>query len=106
MAIACTVANRIWLTSVENPSWYLINARIGVVPIFTSFIILFNTMIPLSLYVSMEIIKVVQMIMLQWDIDMYHEESNTPAEAHTATLNEELGQVKYSTQHSFAHLLN
>ena len=55
---------------------------------------MFNTMIPLSLYVSMEIIKVVQMILLQWDIDMYHEESNTPAEAHTATLNEELGQVK------------
>ena len=29
------------------------------------------------------------------DIDMYHEESNTPAMARTSNLNEELGLVKY-----------
>ena len=52
-------------------------------PIVASFIILFNTMIPLALYVSMEIIKLAQMVMLQWDVDMYHEESNTPCEART-----------------------
>jgi len=53
-----------------------------------------NTMIPLSLYVSMEIIKVVQMLLLN-DIDMYDEVSDTPFEAHTTTINEELGQVGY-----------
>lgn len=51
-------------------------------------------MIPLSLYVSLEIVKVFQMLMLN-DIDMYHEESDTPLEARTATINEELGQVSY-----------
>ncbi|KAJ5427870.1 ATPase P-type K/Mg/Cd/Cu/Zn/Na/Ca/Na/H-transporter [Penicillium cf. griseofulvum] len=63
-------------------------------PIFTSFLIMFNTMIPISLYVSMEIVKVAQMFLLN-DIDMYDQETDTPLEARTSTINEELGQVSY-----------
>lgn len=55
---------------------------------------MFNTMIPLSLYVSMEIIKLTQMLLLN-DIDMYDPETDTPFEARTSTINEELGQVGY-----------
>lgn len=55
---------------------------------------MFNTLIPLSLYVSLEIIKVAQMFLLN-DVDMYDEASNTPFEARTSTINEELGQVSY-----------
>lgn len=51
-------------------------------------------MIPLSLYVSLEIVKLFQMILMN-DIEMYDEESNTPMEARTSTINEELGQIKY-----------
>ena len=32
---------------------------------------------------------------LNWDINMYHKESDTPAKARTTTLNEELGQIEY-----------
>lgn len=55
---------------------------------------MFNTMVPLSLYVSLEIIKVAQMFLLS-DVDMYDEKSNTPFEARTSTINEELGQVSH-----------
>jgi hypothetical protein len=34
-----------------------------------------------------------QAIFINMDIDMYHEESDTPAVARTSNLNEELGQV-------------
>ena len=34
-----------------------------------------------------------QAIFINMDIDMYHEESDTPAMARTSNLNEELGQV-------------
>lgn len=54
----------------------------------------FNTLIPLSLYVSLEIIKLAQMFLLN-DIDMYHEETNTPLEARTSTINEDLGQISF-----------
>jgi phospholipid-translocating ATPase len=94
LAIFNTVAYQIWRSATETKSWYLKNARVAFFPVLTSFIIMFNTMIPLSLYVSMEIVKVWQMVLLN-DIDMYDEISDTPFEARTSTINEELGQISY-----------
>lgn len=94
LAIACTIAYKYWSADVESKAWYLVSANVSYGPVFTSFLIMFNTMIPISLYVSMEIVKVAQMLLLN-DIDMYDEETNTPLEARTSTINEELGQVSY-----------
>ncbi|KAI9678592.1 MAG: hypothetical protein M1817_005649 [Caeruleum heppii] len=94
LAVFNTVAYQIWSEQTEDRSWYLRNARVSGFPIFASFVIMFNTLIPLSLYVSLEIVKLAQMFLMN-DIDMYHEASNTPMEARTSTINEELGQVSY-----------
>lgn len=94
LAIFNTVAYQIWSDHEEGDAWYLTDASVAFFPILASFIIMFNTMIPLSLYVSLEIVKVWQMWMLN-DIDMYHKESNTPFEPRTSTINEELGQISY-----------
>ena len=93
LAIFNTVAYQIWAKTTEKRAWYLTDARVAFFPILTSFIILFNTMVPLSLYVSLEIIKAFQIILMN-DIEMYDEDSNTPMEPRTNTINEELGQVK------------
>lgn len=93
LAIFNTIAYQIWYQAKEKKSWYLNEARVAFFPILTSFIILFNTMIPLSLYVSLEIVKLFQLVLMN-DVDMYDEDSNTPMEARTSTINEELGQVK------------
>ncbi|KAF2762871.1 phospholipid-translocating P-type ATPase [Pseudovirgaria hyperparasitica] len=93
LAIFNTVAYQIW-DSLEDKSWYLTNAGVAFFPILASFIIMFNTLIPLSLYVSLEIVKVAQMYFFN-DIDMYDPVSDTPCEARTSTINEELGQVSY-----------
>ncbi|OQD73157.1 hypothetical protein PENDEC_c016G03496 [Penicillium decumbens] len=94
LAVVCTICYKYWSQDVERYSWYLTDASVDYGPIFTSFLIMFNTMIPISLYVSMEIVKVVQMFLLN-DIDMYDPETDTPLEARTSTINEELGQVSY-----------
>ncbi|CAI7601272.1 unnamed protein product [Penicillium pancosmium] len=99
LAAACTIAYTYWSDDVEKHSWYLSDASVEIGPIFTSFLIMFNTMIPISLYVSMEIVKVVQMFLLN-DIDMYDPETNTPLEARTSTINEELGQTGTLTNNS------
>ncbi|KAJ5661824.1 uncharacterized protein N7477_009440 [Penicillium maclennaniae] len=70
LAVVCTICYKYWEQDVGSRSWYLTNASVSYGPIFTSFLIMFNTMIPISLYVSMEIVKVVQMFLLN-DIDMY-----------------------------------
>ncbi|CCF56784.1 hypothetical protein KAFR_0B04880 [Kazachstania africana CBS 2517] len=79
----------------ENQAWYLYKQDAGVAPTIMSYLVMYNTLIPLSLYVTMEIIKVMQCKMMEWDIDIYHSESDTPCEARTATILEELGQVSY-----------
>lgn len=93
LAIFNTIAYQIWYKTTERKAWYLKEARVAFFPILASFIILFNTMIPLSLYVSLEIVKLFQLVFMN-DIHMYDEESNTPMESRTSTINEELGQVK------------
>lgn len=60
-----------------------------------TFIILFNNLIPISLQVTLEVVRYVQATFINMDIDMYHEESDTPAMARTSNLNEELGMVSY-----------
>uniref|UniRef100_A0A8C8HVC8 Phospholipid-transporting ATPase n=1 Tax=Oncorhynchus tshawytscha TaxID=74940 RepID=A0A8C8HVC8_ONCTS len=62
---------------------------------FLTFIILFNNLIPISLLVTLEVIKFTQAFFINWDTDMLYEPTNTPAVARTSNLNEELGQVKY-----------
>ncbi|RLN16666.1 hypothetical protein C2845_PM02G14430 [Panicum miliaceum] len=69
-----------------------------VVTILTMFtlITLYSTIIPISLYVSIEMIKFIQCTQfINNDLHMYHAESDTPALARTSNLNEELGQVEY-----------
>lgn len=60
-----------------------------------TFIILFNNLIPISLQVTLEVVRFVQATFINMDIEMYHAETNTPAMARTSNLNEELGMVNY-----------
>uniref|UniRef100_A0A5S6R3N5 Phospholipid-transporting ATPase n=1 Tax=Trichuris muris TaxID=70415 RepID=A0A5S6R3N5_TRIMR len=62
---------------------------------FFSYVILLNTVVPISLYVSVEIIRVCHSWWINWDKFMYHANTDTSARARTTTLNEELGQIQY-----------
>ncbi|CAI5977694.1 unnamed protein product [Closterium sp. NIES-65] len=63
---------------------------------FLTLFILYATIIPISLYVSIEMIKFVQSTQfINKDLHMFHRETQTPALARTSNLNEELGQVEY-----------
>eukprot|EP01134_Creolimax_fragrantissima_P001479 CFRG1479T1 len=69
-------------------------AVIGILAFFT-FIILYSTLVPISLYVSVEFIRLGQSFLIDWDLNMYHADTDTPAKARTTTLNEELGQIDF-----------
>ncbi|KAM7415669.1 hypothetical protein PAMA_017953 [Pampus argenteus] len=71
------------------------NASFSAFLTFWSYIIILNTVVPISLYVSMEIIRLGNSFYIDWDRKMYYTGNDTPAEARTTTLNEELGQIKY-----------
>jgi phospholipid-translocating ATPase len=56
-------------------------------------LMLYSYFIPISLYISIEIVKILQALFINQDIEMYHEESDKPTHARTSNLNEELGMV-------------
>eukprot|EP00879_Flechtneria_rotunda_P025867 GHRR01027521.1.p2 GENE.GHRR01027521.1~~GHRR01027521.1.p2 ORF type:complete len:120 (-),score=12.13 GHRR01027521.1:379-738(-) len=72
---------------------------------FLRFVILLSNMIPISLYVSLEVVKVFQCaLLLNQDRQMYHRDSDTPFVCRTTTLNEELGQVSCCICYSKSHV--
>ncbi|KAM5235534.1 putative phospholipid-transporting ATPase IM [Ctenodactylus gundi] len=62
---------------------------------FWSYVIVLNTVVPISLYVSVEVIRLGHSYFINWDRRMYYSHRGAPAEARTTTLNEELGQIEY-----------
>jgi len=69
-------------------------AKIAFLQILSNLIVL-NTFVPISLYVSVEVIRLGQSMFINWDRKMYYEPNDVPAVARTTTLNEELGQIEY-----------
>jgi phospholipid-translocating ATPase len=49
LALFCTIAYQIWSENVEEKSWYLDHAHVPFSQIIVGFVILYNTLIPLSL---------------------------------------------------------
>ena len=60
---------------------------------YFSFLILFNYLIPISLYVTIEMHKFIGAFFLEWDPHLFDEETNQAFIVNTSDLNEELGQV-------------
>ncbi|XP_076258648.1 ATPase phospholipid transporting 8B isoform X2 [Rhynchophorus ferrugineus] len=107
MCLFCMVACGIWESLVGRyfqtflpwdtlvPSEPLGGATIIALLVFFSYAIVLNTVVPISLYVSVEVIRFVQSFLINWDEKMYYKKNNTYAKARTTTLNEELGQIEY-----------
>ncbi|XP_061615054.1 phospholipid-transporting ATPase IB isoform X3 [Phyllopteryx taeniolatus] len=99
MALVSSVGAAIWNRQyTEEACWYL--SRHGDISTnfaynLLTFIILYNNLIPISLLVTLEVVKFTQALFINWDVEMYYAETDTPAMARTSNLNEELGQVKY-----------
>ncbi|XP_066491522.1 probable phospholipid-transporting ATPase IM [Tiliqua scincoides] len=62
---------------------------------FWSYVIVLNSVVPISLYVSVEIIRLGQSFFVNWDRKMYYSKEDSPAQVWTTTLSEELGQIEY-----------
>uniref|UniRef100_A0A1A8Q258 Phospholipid-transporting ATPase n=1 Tax=Nothobranchius rachovii TaxID=451742 RepID=A0A1A8Q258_9TELE len=100
ISLVCSIGQTIWKYQFGNDAWYMdLNSPDGGAANFglnfLTFIILFNNLIPISLLVTLEVIKFIQAFFINWDTDMVYEPTSTPAMARTSNLNEELGQVKY-----------
>jgi len=62
---------------------------------YFTYLLLLNTMIPISLIITLEIVKIIQGFFISFDIEMYSKVSNKFVNAKSVSLNEELGKVDY-----------
>ncbi|XP_067014238.2 phospholipid-transporting ATPase IF isoform X2 [Anabrus simplex] len=67
----------------------------GIIQDLLSFFILYNYIIPISLYVTIEMQKFLGTLFFEWDVEMYCPRTNEPAICNSSDLNEELGQVQF-----------
>ncbi|CAM4554725.1 phospholipid-transporting ATPase IC [Lepidochelys kempii] len=100
LSAGLAIGHTYWEQQIGNTSWYLYDGEDYSPPYrgflnFWGYIIVLNTMVPISLYVSVEVIRLGQSYFINWDLQMYYPEKDTPAKARTTTLNEQLGQIHY-----------
>uniref|UniRef100_A0A8C2J1G6 Phospholipid-transporting ATPase n=1 Tax=Cyprinus carpio TaxID=7962 RepID=A0A8C2J1G6_CYPCA len=86
-ALINTVLKYVWQA---NP-----NLLIRAFTDFLAFMVLFNYIIPVSMYVTVEMQKFLGSYFILWDDDMFDEELGEGPLVNTSDLNEELGQVEY-----------
>ncbi|WRT66492.1 uncharacterized protein IL334_003451 [Kwoniella shivajii] len=101
LSLVSTIGGSIRTAFFNNKSWYL---RLGAVSPnkarqfiedLLTFIILYNNLIPISLVMTMEVVKFQQASLINSDLDMYYAPTDTPALCRTSSLVEELGQIAY-----------
>ncbi|XP_047426162.1 phospholipid-transporting ATPase IC [Mugil cephalus] len=100
LAAGLAIGHTYWYEDIGSKAWYLFDGKDQAASYrgflsFWGYIIVLNTMVPISLYVSVEVIRLGQSKFINWDLQMYFAEKDTPAKARTTTLNEQLGQIEY-----------
>uniref|UniRef100_A0A3B5LL60 Phospholipid-transporting ATPase n=1 Tax=Xiphophorus couchianus TaxID=32473 RepID=A0A3B5LL60_9TELE len=93
----------LWLESLPGVPSFLVpdsNGHLDVPSLesfymFITMIILLQILIPISLYVSVELVKVGQIFFITNDIDLYDEETDNRVQCRALNITEDLGQIEY-----------
>ncbi|XP_050526509.1 probable phospholipid-transporting ATPase IA isoform X2 [Daktulosphaira vitifoliae] len=98
ICLICSICCTLWSKNHSKKHWYI--QFLGISPKFflfqtITYFIIFHNSIPISLRVYIEIVRWIEAWFIDNDLDMYHEETDTPALVKSPNLNDELGQVKY-----------
>jgi phospholipid-translocating ATPase len=62
---------------------------------FWAAIILFQNLVPISLYISLEIIKTLQAFFIYSDVEMYYDKIDYPCTPKSWNISDDLGQIEY-----------
>lgn len=71
------------------------NVILDSVVVFVSSLIVFQNIVPISLYITIEIVKTIQAFFIFQDIEMYYGPYDTPCVPKTWNISDDLGQIEY-----------
>ncbi|KAG8508803.1 putative phospholipid-transporting ATPase VB [Galemys pyrenaicus] len=103
MCLIGAVGHSLWnRTFGEHPPFDVPDANGNYLPLalggfymFLTMIILLQVLIPISLYVSIELVKLGQIFFLHNDLDLYDEENDLSIQCRALNITEDLGQIQY-----------
>ncbi|XP_053920670.1 phospholipid-transporting ATPase VD [Cuculus canorus] len=103
MCLTGAIGHGIWLSryseipffNILEPDGKSIPPALAGFNMFWTMIILLQVLIPISLYVSIEIVKLGQIYLIQNDIDFYHEKTDSTIQCRALNIAEDLGQIQY-----------
>lgn len=89
-----------WSKGNESLSYFEFGSIAGSPPVdgivtFWTAIILFQNLVPISLYISIEIIKLAQAFFIYSDVHMYYEKLDYPCTPKSWNISDDLGQIEY-----------
>lgn len=93
------VSGNMWKAFEAQKKWYVNYPRkapwfeILVIPL--RFELLCSIMIPISIKVSLDLVKGLYSKFIDWDLQMYDERTDTPAVATNTAISEDLGQIEF-----------
>ncbi|XP_076594615.1 phospholipid-transporting ATPase VB [Chaetodon auriga] len=103
MCLVGAVGHFLWLQALPGVPPYLVPDSTGHLDspslsgfyMFFTMIILLQILIPIALYVSIELVKIGQIFFITNDIDLYDEETDSRMQCKALNITEDLGQIEY-----------
>ncbi|KAI9760972.1 MAG: hypothetical protein M4579_001348 [Chaenotheca gracillima] len=99
LSLVSSIGDLIARTTAKQQLSYLFYGDTSTVKLFFSDIltywVLYSNLVPISLFVTLEIVKTYHALLINSDLDIYYDKTDTPAVCRTSNLVEELGQIEY-----------
>ncbi|KAH9837972.1 phospholipid-translocating P-type ATPase [Rhodofomes roseus] len=102
MCLICAIANGLYdAKSGTSADFFEQGAQpsssnvVNAVVTFVSCLIAFQNIVPISLYISIEIVKTIQAFFISQDVDMYYKPLDAACTPKTWNISDDLGQIEY-----------
>ncbi|KAI3654342.1 hypothetical protein MP228_001061 [Amoeboaphelidium protococcarum] len=100
LCLVCAAAYTSWARQFDIDSSFLYgaissNPSVDGLVNFFACLILFQNIVPISLYISVEIVKTIQAFFIYQDLDLYYAVNDTPCNPKSWNLADNLGQIEY-----------
>ncbi|XP_060728185.1 probable phospholipid-transporting ATPase VD isoform X2 [Tachysurus vachellii] len=98
MCLISAVGHGVWLSGLKDPVFIISDGTHPALAgfyMFWTMIIVLQVLIPISLYVSIEIVKLGQVYFIQNDLDLYDARLDTGIQCRALNITEDLGQIQY-----------
>lgn len=98
MCLTSAIGHGVWLKQLKDPVFQVdgeTSPALAGFYVFWTMIIVLQVLIPISLYVSIEIVKLGQIYFIHNDLDLYNDQIDCRIQCRALNITEDLGQVQY-----------